>query len=55
MTQTDSISTGDNLASLGGFALEILVVAAAMLARPAEKFGRAEHGSATLVGEDMPR
>ena len=32
VTQTDSISTGDNLASLGGFALEILVVAAAMLA-----------------------
>ncbi len=31
LTTTDSLATGDNLASLGGFAVEIVVVAAAMV------------------------
>ena len=32
LTTTDSFSTGDNLASLGGFAVEVVVVIAAMVA-----------------------
>ena len=39
LTTTDSISTGDNLASLGGFALEILVVVAAMVAAARDPAG----------------
>jgi hypothetical protein len=41
LTTTDSFSTGDDVASLGGFAIEILVVAAAMLVAARERGGGA--------------
>lgn len=45
LTTTDTLSTGDNVASLGGFGLEIVVVFAAMVVaarEPAEDLARAE-------------
>ncbi len=45
LTTTESLSTGDNVASLGGFVVEILVVAAAMVI--ADRKGRADAQTAT--------